>query len=237
MSRQARSLDVMLAEINKHAPNRSTASDGGIGDPAHAARVSKHNPGDDGVWEAYDVTDSPERGLDGSDLAHRAAALLGKHPAMMAGAHVIHNGHIISFNRLDEGWRLYFGENDHETHVHIAVSDAPAGYDSIKPWNLWSTTSAPAKPVIVNQPTILDITKALERWELRTTNPKAAGLYKSARENLGSLVSSDRRVRMPSTVAGVIDVLEAKLDLVDEAERRARLESAIALLRPLAVRR
>lgn len=142
--RQARALDVLLAEVNAHAPHRDKGSDGGLGDARHAALKSDHNPNAAGVWTARDVTDDPDGGLDGSELAHKIAHRLGAHPALMAGAYVIHNARIISYNRLVEGWRPYAGLNAHRTHVHVSVSDAAAGYDSREPWDLFD---APARPV------------------------------------------------------------------------------------------
>ena len=41
--RVARSLDVLLGQLNALAPERSKASDGSIGDAAHASRSSDHN--------------------------------------------------------------------------------------------------------------------------------------------------------------------------------------------------
>lgn len=137
MSRQARSLDVFLAEVNRHAPARSKASDGGRGDSAHTSRPSDHNPNELGVWRAYDVTDDPAGGLVGSDLALRVAARLGQHPALGPGAYVIHDRKIVSADRIREGWRPYSGANPHTTHVHVSVATAAAGYDSTLPWNLW----------------------------------------------------------------------------------------------------
>lgn len=151
--RRAHALEVLLAEINAHAPHRSKVSDGWIGDAAHAARDSDHNPNSLGIVRAQDVTDDPDGGMDGSQLAQKVAHRLGHHPALMSGAYVIHNARIISFDRLGEGWRPYAGLNAHRHHVHVSVSKALAGYDSRQPWNLWST--APAKPKPPAEPTAL----------------------------------------------------------------------------------
>jgi len=144
MARQARSLDVMVAECNKFAPHRSKVSDGGLGDPRHAASVSDHNPNSNGVWTARDVTNDivgkrPVGGddLPGQFLANRLESKFGKHPAMGPGSYIIFNGRIKSFNRRSEGWRRYTGTNAHKSHVHVSVSDAAKGYDSTKPWNLF----------------------------------------------------------------------------------------------------
>jgi hypothetical protein len=142
MPRQAKSLDVMLAEVNKQAPHRSKVSDGGLGDTAHSSRVSDHNPNSAGVWRARDVTNDPTGGMPGQKLSRLVAAKLGKHPALMSGAYVIFNHQIISCDRLREGWRRYTGINAHEHHVHVSVSTKASGYDSTKPWNLF----APAAP-------------------------------------------------------------------------------------------
>ena len=61
--RVAKSLLHLRDQINQAAPNRSKASDGTIGDAAHASRDSDHNPwvqdGDVGVVTAMDITDDP----------------------------------------------------------------------------------------------------------------------------------------------------------------------------------
>lgn len=142
MSRQAKSLDVYLAEVNTAAPNRSKISDGGLGDEAHSSRLSDHNPNSAGVWRARDVTNDPDGGMPGQRLSRLVAAKLGKIPALGSGAYVIFNHQIISTNRLAEGWRPYTGINAHEHHVHVSVATAASGYDNTRPWNLF----APAKP-------------------------------------------------------------------------------------------
>jgi hypothetical protein len=42
--RVARSLEVLLGQFNAACPGRSKASDGSIGDAAHATRDSDHKP-------------------------------------------------------------------------------------------------------------------------------------------------------------------------------------------------
>lgn len=136
--RVARSLDNLLDEVNTAAPNRSKASDGSIGDPAHAARVSDHNPNPAGVVRARDYTHDPAGGLDCNLLAAFLADLLGEHPALASGAYIIWNNQIISRDRIDEGWRPYSGSNPHTKHLHLSVATAASGYDSAAPWG-WGT--------------------------------------------------------------------------------------------------
>lgn len=135
--RMARSLEVALAEINAAAPRRSKISDGGIGDAKHATRTSDHNPwvkdrNGTGVVRARDYTDDPKGGFSAAAYANHVASMLGKHPALGAGAYVIYNRRIISTNRLDESWRYYSGINAHKQHVHVSVGTS--GYDSTAPW-------------------------------------------------------------------------------------------------------
>ncbi len=143
--RVARSLDRLLFEINRAAPNRSTASDGSIGDAAHATRHSDHNPwvkDSDGVGvvRARDFTHDPDGGLNCHQLARHLARRLkkGNHPALRSGAYIIWNGRIISRDRIGEGWRNYTGSNQHTAHLHLSVSTGPA-YDSRKGWG-WGLT-------------------------------------------------------------------------------------------------
>ena len=138
--RVARSLDVLLEEINAAAPARSKVSDGSIGDAAHATRSSDHNPwityGGQGIVRARDFTHDPADGLDCNQLAVALAALIavGGHPACRSGAYVIWQRRIYSFDRRHEGWRPYTGSNPHEAHLHLSVSLDPAGFDSTAPW-------------------------------------------------------------------------------------------------------
>ena len=61
--RAAHSLTTLLAQVNKAHPGRSKKSDGVIGDKAHAATASDHNPVA-GVVHALDLTNDPAKGLD-----------------------------------------------------------------------------------------------------------------------------------------------------------------------------
>lgn len=148
--RVARSLDVLLNEVNAAAPKRNKASDGSIGDAAHATRDSDHNPwfllGGVGIVRARDLTHDPAGGLDCDILAAKLAALLvvGAHPALRAGAYIIWEGRILSFNRRSEGWRRYTGSNQHTKHLHLSVTTDPHGFDSTQPWGVMVQTPTSA---------------------------------------------------------------------------------------------
>lgn len=143
----APALATLRGEIDDEAPDRSTASDGWIGDEAHASRDSDHNPANyppnwTGVVRAFDFTHDPAGGLNCDVLATELKALFGKHPAMMAGSYIIWEDRIISFDRLSEGWRPYSGDNEHRKHLHLSVTNQKTGYNSTAPWGVMEADMA-----------------------------------------------------------------------------------------------
>jgi peptidoglycan hydrolase-like protein with peptidoglycan-binding domain len=159
--RVAGSLLVLFDEVNKRWPDRDKASDGTIGNAAHAANWtgSDHNPwvvvDGVGVVRAGDIDSGP--GLNPDDAhdvvgdtvaeAARQAGLSG-HPAMGPGSYVIHERQIASANSSPPwSWRPYTGADPHTSHPHISVTTNPAGFDSTRPWGVWP-------PVRKHPPTI-----------------------------------------------------------------------------------
>jgi hypothetical protein len=149
--RLARSLINFRSECNARWPTRDKASDGWIGDAAHASRRSDHNPWVKdsrgvGVVRAYD--------LDAGHGLNREAGLwiadhireLGRqdHPALGVGAYVISDRRIAS-DSLSWTWRRYSGSNPHISHTHVSVGTAPSSYDSDQSWNI-SSLAAPPLP-------------------------------------------------------------------------------------------
>lgn len=208
--RVARALDVLLGEINDVAPNRSTISDGSIGDAAHASRDSDHNPwvidsDGQGVVRARDFTDDPGDGLDCNELALFLAGLLGEHPALGPGSYVIWNSRIISRDRISEGWRPYTGSNPHNEHLHLSVALLQAGYDSRAPWG-W------------NEDKEDDMFSDEDRAELAATRKAVTDL--AAAEQRRAERDRERDQRNGKTIRTAIregkqDVLEALADQLD----------------------
>lgn len=128
--RLAKSLVRLREEIDARWPGRSKAHDGSIGDRRHAARRSDHNPDDEGVVRAIDVTN------DGMGYELAEGLRLSKDSRIK---YVIFNRQMFSSypkgNHPAWSWRVYSGSNPHKTHVHVSVvPDSRA--DSTNPWGL-----------------------------------------------------------------------------------------------------
>jgi endonuclease G, mitochondrial len=137
--RIAESLLQLRKQVNAAYPNRSKASDGGIGDAAHATRASDHNPwvkdGAMGVVTAVDVTHDPANGCDAGKLA--AALVNSEDPRIK---YVIWNRQMASSYPANGvaawTWRPYSGANPHNHHVHISVQPEKELYDSPVEWEI-----------------------------------------------------------------------------------------------------
>lgn len=104
-------------EIDEMSPNRDKSSDGWIGDPAHAARHSDHNPEADGSVDAIDITHDPANGVDCNLLADQ----IKDDPRIEGGGYVIWNWKI--YDPDTNQWVDYHGTNGHTKHMHVSVAD------------------------------------------------------------------------------------------------------------------
>lgn len=138
--RLANSLTTLREQVDKRSPHRDRASDGTIGDTAHASRVSDHNPNSHDVVQAWDCTHDPR----GRSIRYRCS---GRWLATRLRRHrdgrlkyVIWNGRMFSSYPIDGypawAWRPYTGADPHTNHVHISVQDEPRLYDNARPWKL-----------------------------------------------------------------------------------------------------
>lgn len=134
----------LVNEINQKYPNRDRASDGTIGDAAHAARTSDHNPWvvimeagrEMGIVRARDID---RDGVPMADIMEylRRRAEAGD-PRLTGGGYLIYNRRISS--RDFKTWRVYNGSNPHTSHGHVSFSQDRAGYDSTAPWGISTGT-------------------------------------------------------------------------------------------------
>jgi len=127
--RLAKTLEVFRSTINAAAPKRSKRSDGTIGDTAHAASTSDHNPNNRGVVTAIDITHDPENGVDCERL-YNDLVTLNRH---MPIKYLIWRSTITSKTVRPWERRRYTGSNPHDKHLHLSVTGA---YDSTRGWNL-----------------------------------------------------------------------------------------------------
>jgi hypothetical protein len=105
-------------------PDRKRASDGWIGDARHSARVSDHNPNEQGEVCAIDIDArlSDQEGVS-FDLADqiRQAAKIDKRIS-----YIIHAGKICSGKSLWR-WVKYRGINPHHKHIHVSFKPNQTG--------------------------------------------------------------------------------------------------------------
>jgi hypothetical protein len=141
-------LDVLLAQINAAAPGRSKASDGSIGDPAHQATESDHNPehpappgNPDYQVDARDFTHDPAHG---ADMGMVSEAIRRSHDPRVA--YVIFSRRIYSGNPgpAPWTWRTYTGSDPHTNHMHVSVLDLT--HDQTQPWQIGIDMTTPTGP-------------------------------------------------------------------------------------------
>jgi hypothetical protein len=125
--RLANSLITLRDQLNQLYPNRNKASDGTIGDAAHAGTVSEHNPNAAGVVTAIDITHDPANGLDIQQLANNLSS---------SGDSRI--WYIIANKRIWEAgqWYPYTGADSHTSHIHISTNQTASQYDNSAMWKL-----------------------------------------------------------------------------------------------------
>lgn len=121
----APALAVLRAEVDARWPRRDKTSDGTVGDAAHAATRSDHNPNGRESVDAWDMD------RDGVDVDEVIAAFQ-KHPS----------AHYWIWQRQiadkDDGWRRrpYGGSNPHTMHVHFSVRQTEAAELDTRSWGL-----------------------------------------------------------------------------------------------------
>lgn len=121
---EAPSLARLKTAVDLRWPGRDHSSDGSVGDRAHQARASDHNPDPrTGVVRARDLD---KDGLHVPTVL--AAAFL--HPAVR---YVIHNRRIW---HVDNAFKPkgYTGDNPHEGHIHTSIQHTVAAQNSKEAW-------------------------------------------------------------------------------------------------------
>lgn len=141
-------LDVLRDEFNLLGPGRDHASDGSIGNAAHAASESDHNPDETGATgtedadsrnevHAIDVDDSGPW-IGGFDFDEGVELIRQRHAGGRDSRlqNIIRNGRIAS-RSWGWTWRPYTGSNGHYEHAHFSARyDTGALEDDRGPWGL-----------------------------------------------------------------------------------------------------
>jgi hypothetical protein len=117
-------------QVNARWPKRDKRSDGWIGDPAHAARVSDHNPDRHGVVHAIDIDENLgagwwRNGRQARILADelRAYARSGL-PGSERVKYVVYENRITSGTYRDKWWKWRHGAWGHTAHIHVSFTEA-----------------------------------------------------------------------------------------------------------------
>ena len=128
--RVAKSLLKLREQVNSKYPNRKKGWDGTIGDAAHGARTSDHNPNASGVVCAMDITHDPAGGVDSYKMADQLKVSGDKRIKYVISNHRIWNPSI------SPDWRSYTGSNPHDHHVHVSVKADLPHCDDEAPWEI-----------------------------------------------------------------------------------------------------
>lgn len=136
----APALVTLRDEVNARYPDRDKTTDGWIGDPDHAARVSDHNPcwtctgRSQGIVRALDLDIGP----DGDPTRDLRADVLNAAIGDPRVWYVIHD-RVIYSRTFGFAPRAYTGKSPHDEHIHVSLNGAnglpgdPGNFDTT-PW-------------------------------------------------------------------------------------------------------
>ncbi|HEY0001066.1 MAG TPA: hypothetical protein VGB74_11475, partial [Actinoplanes sp.] len=136
----------LRTEFNEIAPSRDKASDGSIGDAAHQASSSDHNPDETGTVPIHDADSVNEVHAIDVDVNLRRTGLTMERVVQFllarcrSGAekrlrYIIYNRRIWS---ASSGWvqQTYTGSNPHTEHAHFSASYTTSLEASTASWHL-----------------------------------------------------------------------------------------------------
>lgn len=117
----SKAAEQLRSEINAKYPKRDKRSDGWIGDTAHNARKSDHNPDKQGWVRAIDIDSDLVKGSSKESwlLAEQIKTIAYKGDKRIS--YVIHQ-HRIASPLKNWAWRVYKGSNPHVSHIHISFT-------------------------------------------------------------------------------------------------------------------
>lgn len=209
--RLAKSLSTLLGEANAYAPHRSRRIDGTIGDAAHAARSSRHNPYK-GVVTALDLTHDPAGGFD----AHAIARKLTQHPH--PNLYYIISNRQAAYRKEGFVWRKYGGSHPHDKHIHVAVGWGPdsapfSALGQVDDTSAWGLSDTPeivpgSRDLRLDDPMMRgsDVLYLQEKLEACWISPKGAdGVYGPDTRDAMMLFQNRRWPTHPEWWHGIVD--------------------------------
>jgi hypothetical protein len=132
-------LKELFAEFDRIAPNRDHASDGSIGDAAHQAEKSDHNPDSKGAVHAIDVDSDLKASFSMEDVIQYFVAECRKNNPNGTDRgrlkYFIYNRRIWS---ASTGWKQenYTGSSAHTEHAHFSCEYASEYENDTSSWGL-----------------------------------------------------------------------------------------------------
>ncbi len=224
-------------EFNRLAPGRDKASDGSIGDSAHAGSSSDHNPDETGATPYEDADSRNEvHAIDVDADLRRSGWSMQKAVEVIVTRHrtgrddrlqnVIYNRRIWS-RTYDWANRPYNGSNPHDKHAHFSARYTTAAESDTSPWGLLEEDdmlTADDKPIIeaALKSVLLDDDSAVagklkaRPWQYAgggtpgdITGANLLGYFTALYANVKSLQQSV--AALAGAVAGITDVDEQAL--------------------------
>jgi len=124
-------------QIDRRWPKRDKRSDGWIGDQAHSARASDHNPNKAGIVHAIDIDENLGTFSNGGTARVLANQLADYAASGLPGSNRIKN--IVYESRVASGtyrktwWTWRHGNYGHEAHMHVSFTSYADRDGSIYP--------------------------------------------------------------------------------------------------------
>lgn len=126
----------LRSEFDAAYPKRQRTSDGWIGDAAHSARKSDHNPDrrfKPGVVKAIDV--DKDTGGDFNADVEKVRARGAAGDKRLRGGYIIWRGRICG-THTRWAWHRYTGSNGHFEHAHFSFADEQGDFDARGDWGI-----------------------------------------------------------------------------------------------------
>lgn len=242
--RVARSITKLFDQLNEVAPNRSKASDGTIGDAAHAQTNSDHNPrliagaGTTPVVTAGDFTHDPQHG---ADMAAISEALRRSRDRRIK--YVIFNRRIFSATNTPWTWRTYSGASAHTEHMHVSVVGREPELDDQSQWTIGENDMEQSEKLAAQtgnaSRTVGNVLADLSnlRDYLVSSTPPPASVFRPPAANsvIAQLLAAAQKMTTVATDVAALKATVALLagkDLVDEEEI---VKGVLAALTPEAI--